>query len=443
MTTISSSELSEREKEILRLVATGASNKEIAQQLFISANTVKVHLRNVFTKIGVASRTEAAMYAVKTGMVESAVAVIPVEPAPPSVEPIVALPLVIEPRSAQKREIPVWYVAVSAALILLAIFGTGFLFLARSTPPTPTVEVNIATPESRWKHMADMPTARSGLAAAAYENRIYAIGGDITQGVTGALEIFDPQTNTWLVGPSKALPVADVEAAVVGGKIYVPGGRLASGDVTNTLEIYNPQQDAWEQGTALPFGISAYALVAFEGKLYLFGGWDGTKYLASVYIYDPGQGVWSTSVSMPTARAYAGAAVAGGKIYVIGGYDGGKFLDLNAAYLPDRLDGDETPWEVYAPLPESLRDIGVASVADIVHVFGKNIAGDQSTTLEYLPASGTWQTFENSLTSQWSGFRLIASGSYLYLLGGQVDHRYSVQNTAYRAIYTIAVPLIP
>jgi DNA-binding NarL/FixJ family response regulator len=65
------SELSERELEILRLVATGASNKEIASRLTISTNTVKVHLRNIFAKVGAASRTEAALYAVRTGLVES------------------------------------------------------------------------------------------------------------------------------------------------------------------------------------------------------------------------------------------------------------------------------------------------------------------------------------------------------------------------------------
>ena len=65
---ISKPELTEREIEILQRVATGASNRQIAQQLGISANTVKVHLRNIFEKLGVASRTEATLYAIQAGL---------------------------------------------------------------------------------------------------------------------------------------------------------------------------------------------------------------------------------------------------------------------------------------------------------------------------------------------------------------------------------------
>src|SRR5512147_3170269 len=63
------SQISEREREILRLVATGATNQQIAYKLNISINTVKVHLRNIFGKIGVTSRTEATLYAIRVGLV--------------------------------------------------------------------------------------------------------------------------------------------------------------------------------------------------------------------------------------------------------------------------------------------------------------------------------------------------------------------------------------
>jgi DNA-binding NarL/FixJ family response regulator len=58
-----SRELSAREEEVLRLVATGLANKQIARRLGISERTVKAHLTNVFQHIGVSDRTQAALWA--------------------------------------------------------------------------------------------------------------------------------------------------------------------------------------------------------------------------------------------------------------------------------------------------------------------------------------------------------------------------------------------
>jgi len=53
--------------EILRLAARGISNKDIAEKIFLSPRTVQVHLGNIFSKLGVASRTEAVLFGLKRG----------------------------------------------------------------------------------------------------------------------------------------------------------------------------------------------------------------------------------------------------------------------------------------------------------------------------------------------------------------------------------------
>ncbi|MEW5961474.1 MAG: response regulator transcription factor [Chloroflexota bacterium] len=64
-----SKELSERESDILKLVAQGLSNKEIAAQLYISENTVKTHVRHILEKLNLSNRAEAAVYAVRAGLI--------------------------------------------------------------------------------------------------------------------------------------------------------------------------------------------------------------------------------------------------------------------------------------------------------------------------------------------------------------------------------------
>lgn len=63
-------QLSPRELEVLRLIARGLSNREIAQELVISEKTVKTHASSILSKLGLASRTQAALHAMRLGLVE-------------------------------------------------------------------------------------------------------------------------------------------------------------------------------------------------------------------------------------------------------------------------------------------------------------------------------------------------------------------------------------
>src|SRR3990172_3478732 len=209
-------DLSHREREILRLVATGASNKEIARQLTISVNTVKVHLRNIFAKAGVASRTEATLFAIREGLV-----------------PDVSETMAAQPASgagALDRGPIGWRQSLGFRLGLASLLFVTLAYLAgrtwQASPVPATPDTLVALEQSRWQERAMMPTGRSGLAVAAYEDRIYAIGGETAQGVTSVVEYYDVSTDVWSTLPSKPTAVGDVQAAILGGMIYVPGGRL-------------------------------------------------------------------------------------------------------------------------------------------------------------------------------------------------------------------------
>lgn len=425
--------LSEREQEILRLVATGASNKEIAQQLAISPNTVKVHLRNIFAKIGVASRTEATLFAIQHGYVQvGAATTAPVRPEadaddeaePPETRP--ATPV------APVRAWPWRILGVSAVLAGLLL---GAVWLLRPTAPVVTPEPQPTL--TRWGAQASLPAGRSGLAVAVYEERLYAIGGETEAGVTGLSSRYDPQANTWTEAMSKPLAVADVSAAVIGGLIYVPGGRQADGTPAAELEVYDPEQDVWSRRAALPAPRSAYAAAAYEGRLYVFGGWDGRAFVDTVFEYDPEQDRWTERAAMPTARGFAGAAVASGALYVIGGTDGQRSLTANERFAPNAA----VPWQARAPLPEERAQVGVVAIADVVHVVGEQPTAPHPYALSYFPEADEWHTIDLPFSEPWSQPGVAALGTRLFVLGGRTPAGITDQHWSYQAIYTLLIPV--
>ena len=429
------SDLSERELEILNLVATGASNKEIAQQLVISTNTVKVHLKNIFNKIGAASRTEAAMYAVSTGIIEggnSNGVQISSELAGEEI------PSTVGDSFYKTLNWPL--IGLGLILVIIVISISAF-FINRSLRNQPTDEQVILS--SDWKEMKSLPTARFGLATAVYETYIFALSGVDSQGVTGIVERYDPTTDTWVSVRDKPVPVSDVSGTVIGGKIYIPGGQLSSGAVSNVLEIYDPQQDEWSRGGNLPVPISAYGLTSFEGKLYLFGGWDGEQFLDTVYEYSPDTDQWKSISVMPTSRANPGVTVVGSKIFIIGGLNGEGVTGVNEVFVPDLANAESDPWEIHNPLPEGGYAMGTTSVADTIYLVGGiNQDGGQSSSLVFNPFTGEWRSLADPPADFGSYLGLESIGTTIFGVGGKNNEVPQDKNLAYQAMYTISIPLI-
>lgn len=423
--------LTERELEILRLVATGASNDQIARQLIISVNTVKVHLRNIFTKLDVQSRTEATLFAIKEGWIQGVQL-----PETQLAEEVAEQPVPAQSRGAWLALIAI---AVMYALALLLVLQSNPGSPSVSTPSPTAAGTTTITSLQRWQVRAPLPVPRRGMGLVAYEGQVYVLGGESAEGVTGSVERYDPQVDGWTPLASKPQPVADVAAVLVGDQIYVPGGRTPAGSPSTIVEAYSPETDTWESKSPLPTALSGYALVALEGKLYLFGGWDGAAYVDSVYEYDPTEDTWTPKTAMPTARAFAGAAVVDGKIYVIGGYDGKTELATNEEYVPSRDEARGNPWTAMPPMPAGRAGCGVAAAANIIHVVG---GGDTEASggVMYNVRTGDWVAFDCPVSGPWQNLGLTLLDTEIYAMGGWSGDYLDV-NHEYKAIYTIIVPV--
>jgi DNA-binding CsgD family transcriptional regulator len=422
--------LSEREDQILQLVATGMTNREIAQSLTISPNTVKVHLSNIFEKLGVASRTEATLYGIEHGLVA-----VPGNEKDEQTQVSEAQPGL---RKYLWVGVPLAVVLLGA--ILLALFGMDLIF--PQPTPTPVNAQMAAELENRWQELAPMPEARSGLAATAYDGNIYAIAGEGTAGVSGSVFRYLTEEDRWEQRRDKPTPVRDVDAVLIGEKIYVPGGRQADERPTDILEIYDPRTDNWESGAPLPQAISAYALADFEGQMYLFGGWDGEKALDVVYIYDPGMDEWREGTPMPTARYHAGAVALADKIVVMGGKNERDLLDDVHLYYPARDRNGENPWEEDIDMPTARYDFGIASIYESVYVIGGFVVIDDNSNIGLLLADGSWTDLPTNQSYDGKTTNLISLDSHVVIIQPSITTNQTWM-TVYQAFYySIYIPII-
>ena len=431
--------LSSREQEIVKLVATGVTNRMIARDLGISPNTVKVHLRNIFTKLDVASRTEATMYAVSQGWVAVPESEGGVEAAGEQdvydPGPIHApLPPMFWPQR-------VYLVASLVAALLI----TWLAWPATPEAPAETCaneftaecttaggEVSEVETESLWVSAEQLPQAAGRFAVAGLDGRVYVIGGETESGVVGSVLVYDRQSDQWTSGSDKSTPAANVTAVVLDDLIYVPGGSTADGTPLEVVEVYDPAADRWSQVAPLPGRRTAVAATAYDGKLYVLGGWDGAAYSGDVVVYDPQSDRWQTLPSMPTARGFAGAAAVSDQIMVIGGYDGRREYALC-----EQFDPAANAWSRCPSMSTPRGGLGVAVVAGQVYAIGGGWDSFVTFSERYNPHAGRWQNIETPLLlagGEWRNLGVAALGTQVYALGGWQNGRYLTVNQAYETL---------
>jgi DNA-binding CsgD family transcriptional regulator len=424
--------LTDRQMEILTMVTQGVTNREIGQALNISENTVRKHLQNIFEKLEVSSRTEATTLAYQRGWVTLPTSV------PSSDAQTVQARLDEVPQPAIRVDARL-LAAVGVVVVAVVALVT---WLVVTRQPTPAVgETTVpATDLDRWSDAPPLSTPRTGLAVTAFNGSLYAIAGETAAGPTGLTERFEPDDGLVRRLADKPTPVRDVGAAVVGGKIYVPGGCLDDDLPTDVLEVYDPETDEWSARATLPQGVCAYAIAAHEGKLYIFGGWDGKGYANHTLVYDPDDNRWSQARPMPTARGYAGAGAVEGQIYVVGGYDGQRDLAIVEAYAPSKDQAGDNPWTPHTALPDGRAGAGVVALRSTLYIIGGGWDKGRETTVRYDVLSDTWELGTSPTTELWRNMGVavldVGSETRIYAVGGWAGD-YVAANRAYTALYNV------
>jgi N-acetylneuraminic acid mutarotase len=229
-----------------------------------------------------------------------------------------------------------------------------------------------------WVFKKPMPTPRVYFCIAAFQNKIYCIGGYLSNGsITGVNEVYDTATDTWETKAAMSTPRVGLTANAANGRIYLIGGGTPpehSNDTISPLslnEAYDPETDTWTTMKPMPFG-SGGASVVFGDRIYFFVGLYYNRTIDNIIlIYDAVADSWSQGAKPPRYVANGEAVVTTGvnafkRIYVLA-------EDFDSDGQPFRLhvyDPGLESWTEGAALPTWRREFGVAVVNDLVYAIG-------------------------------------------------------------------------
>lgn len=461
-------ELSDRELDVLRCIARGDSNKEAAAELHISENTVKVHLRRVFAKLGVSSRTEATRVAIQQGLVivpgvevealsdegesvdlddDTSHTVEAVSENSTLVEQTATVSPSVDETEGSSRRFTLWRTASIVLAVLLIVLVGAFVLLrlqenARVVELEPFTETELGEDWSMINR--PLPEALTSMATASVGLNVYAIGGETADNIVNTIYSFNAGEHIWHALTPKPTAVADASAAELFGEIYVVGGRLDGGESTDAVEVYSPTQNAWRPVTSLPQPIAGGVALSDGSFLYLFGGRNGSTYLDTAYVYDPSEDNWRPLDKMVQVRAFATGQFMTGHFYVVGGFNGENELDSCEYFDPT-----ESQWFACPPMLLPRGGSASAVVLNEMYVIGGGLDGRQDITYseQYNPTTETWQVVNTPLLTDnpdWTGLGVANVENRIFVFGGRRAQNLTTDTYIYAPfVYRTFLPGIP
>jgi DNA-binding CsgD family transcriptional regulator/N-acetylneuraminic acid mutarotase len=436
--------LSETELAILKLVATGATNREIAHARSISEATVKKHLTNINGKLGTGNRTEAMRRSLEAGLISVST---PDDNAADAARESareddqaetrrLAEALAQSHRRSRQLSRGIAFMALAITALMLAL---AWNLSQADLPPAPAPATAVPLSGPQWNPGGRLPSARDGLALV-YADGLYAIAGEDEDGLLGdMLQYRRGIVQEWARLPGKPTPVRDVAAVAVQGFIVVPGGCLATGKATDKVEIYDTEKRRWLEGPALPEPVCAYALAYLpaRGRIYIFGGRSQAEpgsATDAVWSHRLGDADWQSEPRMARPRAFLAAAVIDDEVHLMGGEDEAGRPQQNhwifrpfatQAWLEDA--GDDLPSARSGHVA-----IGISTLRRI-YLVGGSLDRDEPAALALDVGSGEgWEAFTSprlQTPRQGASVAIKHDGLEIWLAGGRGIEGARLNNT--------------
>ncbi|TAK93366.1 kelch-like protein [Patescibacteria group bacterium] len=175
---------------------------------------------------------------------------------------------------------------------------------------------------NQWTPRAPVLSPRSGTAAVTVNGRVFLIGGSIIANNVytdiANVEEYNPDTNTWTPKAPMHTARSLLAAAVVDGKIYAIGGFGGVG-ADGAVEVYDPATDVWTVKPSILHPRNSAGAYGWNGKVYVVGGREGGNHVAETEEYDPVFNNWTTKMPMNILHYGFGYASIGPSCYSFGG----------------------------------------------------------------------------------------------------------------------------